>query len=91
MRKLREDVKTVSQFSGIPEEDCYNLLNPDSEEDSNRVVKKYLRTPEQKAWMDAQDISLSELFRGDYNSENQQKVSEIFAEWNRKLGRTLFG
>jgi hypothetical protein len=41
--------------------------------------------------MDAQDISLSELFRGDYDPENQQKADEIFAEWNRKLGRTLFG
>src|SRR5260370_40129773 len=52
--------------SGLPEEVCYTLLYPDREEHTVDIVKQYLRTSEQKAWLDAHDLSIEDLLNGRY-------------------------
>jgi hypothetical protein len=53
------------------------------------VIKKHLRTPEQKAWMDQHDMSISDLLGGRHH--HALNVDWILDEWNVKLGIKQFG
>jgi hypothetical protein len=93
-RKLYEaaekDAQLLRQTSGLPYEACYQLLNPEGEEDVPAVVKKYLRTPVQKTLLDQMDLSIEELLQGGYDPTQETKVKGIFSDWNRFLGREYF-
>src|SRR5260370_2901214 len=60
------EVQDLMRSSGLPEEVCYTLLYPDREEHTVDIVKQYLRTSEQKAWLDAHDLSVEDLLNGRY-------------------------
>lgn len=86
------DAKAVSAFSGIPEEDCFRLINPDSEHDTEQVVKRYLMTQPQKQWLFDNDYSLDDVFSGRIEGDDKQaQADEFFTEWNARLGREIFG
>ena len=56
LKLAQADAREMTAFSGIPEEDCFRLLNPDTERDTEQVVKHYLMTPIQKQWLKNQDL-----------------------------------
>src|SRR5260370_7370339 len=66
-RNYRE-VQGLMRSSGLPEEVCYTLLYPDREEHTVDIVKQYLRTSEQKAWLDAHDLSIEDLLNTRYSA-----------------------
>ena len=56
------------------------------------LIKKYLRTPEQKAKLDAFDITIEDCLNGRVAGEVAcEFVYCMFAEWNAKLGTEHFG
>ncbi len=65
--------------SGLPEEVCYTLLYPDPEEHTVDIVKQYLRTSEQKAWLDAHDLSIEDLLNGRYGGDDEPGVERSMA------------
>jgi hypothetical protein len=62
----------------------------DDEEWEIEVIKRHLRTSEQKAWMDKHDISIADVLngriRGDLDVEGM-----LFDNWNTKLGVKVYG
>src|SRR5260370_4898241 len=60
------EVQGLMRSSGLPEEVCYTLLYPVREEHTVDIVKQYLRTSEQKAWLHAHDLSVEDLLNGRY-------------------------
>src|SRR5260370_5848189 len=64
-------VQGLMPSSGLPEEVCYALLYPDREEHTVDIVKQYLRTSEQKARLDAHDLSVEDLLNGRYGGDDQ--------------------
>jgi hypothetical protein len=54
------------------------------------AIKKYLRTPEQKAIMAARDITIEDLLNGRVEGD-QSIYDSIFKEWNATLGEKIFG
>jgi len=85
-------------FTGIPAgtdptpEQIANYLmeGVDDEEWAVKVIKRHLRTPEQKAWMDEQDISVEDLFHGRYPG-NLDVKGILYHDWNTRLGVKVFG
>lgn len=75
----------------MTEEDQFNWDNPDTEEDTIRLIKKYLRTPEQKALLDEADLSIEDLLNGRYANGYQGLAESLFADWNQRLGKKEFG
>lgn len=55
-----------------------------------RAIKKHLRTPEQKAQLDAADVSLEDLLNGRTTAKHNDLMREIQTAWNRKLGYKAF-
>ena len=92
LTRALEDAATMAVSSGIPAEDCFTLLNPDSEHDTERMVKKHLLTPAQKQWLFDSDYSLDDVFSGRIEGEQKQaEADQFFEDWNAKLGRRVFG
>ena len=92
MNKLDSQIKELSQHSGIPEEECRLLINGSGEEYTVAIIKKYLRTPEQKNWMNQNDISIEDMLNGRVEGEeNDQVVDQVFDSWNKILGQKVFG
>ncbi len=92
LTNAQADARAMTAFSGIPEEDCFRLLNPDTERDTEQVVKHYLMTPIQKQWLFDNDYSLDDIFSGRVEGdERQAQVDEFFTIWNTRLGRKVFG
>src|SRR5260370_30767705 len=65
------EVQGLMRSSGLPEEVCYTLLYPDREEHTVDIVKQHLRTSEQKAWLDAHDLSVEDLLNGRYGGGDE--------------------
>src|SRR5260370_21868357 len=82
------EVQGMMGSSGLPEEVCYTLPYPDREEHTVDIVKQYLRTSEQKAWLDAHDLSIEDLLNGRYGGDDEPGVEAIYGSFNTKLGRT---
>jgi hypothetical protein len=61
-----------------------------TEEECVRAVKKYLRSPEEKVWLDAQDLSIEDLFNGRYCEQHEQYVFAMFRRWNALIGHQQF-
>lgn len=54
------------------------------------VIKRHLRTSEQKAWMDKHDISIADVLNGRVpGTLDVERV--LFDDWNTKLGVKVFG
>lgn len=75
----------------ISDEDRYTLENPDSEHYVVAVIKRCLRTPEQKTMLDHQDLSIEDLLNGRYGGEQEPFVYSLYEDWNKKLGYRYFG
>ena len=75
----------------IPPEQIAAYLSDgrDDEEWTIKVIKKYLRTAEQKAWLDAHDYSIEDALSG--RTYGEQEIDEMYADWNAKLGVKAFG
>ncbi len=86
-----QEVQELIRSSGLPEEVCNTLLHPDREEHIVGVIKQYLRTSEQKAWLDAHDLSIEDLLNGRYGGQDESEVAAIYGAWNAKLGKKMFG
>jgi hypothetical protein len=54
----------------------------DSESRLVDAIRRYLRTPEQKVWLDEHDISIE--------GGNPAEVSQMLTDWNQKLGFRAF-
>lgn len=64
----------------------------DKEEYLVAAIKRYLRTPEQKAMLDARDISIEDVLNGRIEGEDQDDIyNALFNDWNAKLGFRGFG
>lgn len=81
----------LSKHMGIDIEECHNFLNPNDEDDTNRFIKAHLRTPEQKKWLDEQDLSLSDVNHGRFTEAQEPFIIKMHEDWNTKLGRKIFG
>lgn len=69
----------------IWEEACCNY----EEEYLVAAIKKYLRTPEQKALIEAKDSSIEDMLNG--RVENDDWTDGMFQAWNAALGWKEFG
>jgi len=64
----------------------------DKEEYLVAAIKRYLRTPEQKAILDARDISIEDVLNGRIEGADQDDIyNMLFNDWNAKLGFRGFG
>ena len=64
----------------------------DKEEYLVAAIKRYLRTPEQKAMLDARDISIEDVLNGRIVGADQDDIyNTLFEDWNAKLGFRGFG
>lgn len=80
--RSHREVQGLMRASGLPEEVCYTLLYPDREEHTVDIVKQYLRTSEQKAWLDAHDLSIEDLLNGRYGGDDEPGVEATYGAWN---------
>lgn len=56
------------------------------------LIKKYLRTDEQRQQMNAYDISIEDMLNGRVEGEEAQNFTALtFLDWNQKLGYKHFG
>lgn len=56
------------------------------------LIKKYLRTPEQRAYLAAEDFSIEDMLNGRVEGDAQQNfVALTYLDWNAKLGYKCFG
>lgn len=62
----------------------------DGEEWEIEVIKRHLRTSEQKAWMDQHDVSISDVLNG-RTLAGLDVTGMLFDDWNAKLGVKMFG
>lgn len=70
----------------------FHLWENGEEEHKIMLIKKYLRTPEQKAALEAMDLTIEAMLNGCVSGYPEQHLtSAIFAEWNRRLGTKHFG
>ena len=92
LTQVQEQARGMSEFSGIPYDDCFLLINPDSERDIENVVKRRLLDQSKKQWLFDNDLSLDDVFSGRIEGEEKQAYANLwFAEWNAKLGKKVFG
>ena len=84
------EAQTLAQTSGLPFEACYQLLNPDREEDTVGIIKQHLRTEEQRRRLAERDITIEDLLNGRVEGD-QSIYDDVFSVWNEKLGRKMFG
>lgn len=97
MVKRKEHIKSadeiaeeeISKHTGINIEEVHAFMN--YEEHAVEFVKAHLRTPEQKKWLDEQDLSIEDVFNGRFGAGQEEYVEKMFDEWNTKLGRKHFG
>lgn len=61
------------------------------EEYAVRIIKIYLRTPEQKAEFDRRDITIEDCLNGRTEPEHAGFKLRTYRDWNAKLGRHHFG
>jgi Trp operon repressor len=87
---MRRETQSLMETSGLSEEVCHNLLYPDAEEHTVRIIKQHLLTPDQRAKLAARFISIEDLLNGRVEGD-QGIYDEIFSVWNAKLGRRMFG
>lgn len=76
---------------GMDSDELFNWENPDSEEVSIDLIKKYLRTPAQKEMLDKFDLTIADLLNGRYAQAYAAAVQSIFDDWNQRLGEKHFG
>ena len=56
------------------------------------AIKKYLRTQEQKAILDAKDISIEDVINGrEGEALDSDFLASMYDDWNAKLGFHGFG
>lgn len=84
------EAEKMELYSGIPKEACYQLLEPDKEEDTVKVIKEHLRTPLHKLAMDQTDVSIEDMLNGRFTQAQGLTVKLIFTAWNKKLGKEVF-
>lgn len=77
----------------IPQDVLEDFRNGfDKEEYLVAAIKTYLRTPEQKQFLDSRDISIEDVLNGRIEGEDQDEIYEqLHADWNAKLGFRGFG
>lgn len=70
----------------------FHLWESGEEEYVVMLIKKYLRTPEQKAALDAMDVTIEDMLNGRVSGHPERHLqSAIFADWNQRLGTKHFG
>ncbi|MDD5454051.1 MAG: hypothetical protein PHW62_00925 [Candidatus Ratteibacteria bacterium] len=81
----------ISKHTGINIEEVHAFMN--YEEYAVEFVKAHLRTPEQKKWLDEQDLSILDVFHGSFGAVAGQEeyIEQMLNDWNKKLGRKHFG
>jgi len=94
-RKTEEQIaeEELSKHTSIYIEECHNFLYANTESDTVRFIKAHLRTPEQKKWLDEQDLSIEDILNGRFGAVDGQEAyiqGKLFVDWNTKLGRTYF-
>ena len=55
------------------------------------LIKKYLRTPEQKARLNAADVTIEDCLNARIEGGTPEWVYDMFNDWNQKLGSKHFG
>ena len=88
---LMEEAKKMSEFSGIPSEDCYMVLNPNEEGDTVLFIKEYLLAEDQRSWLFEYNLSIEDILNGRFGALLESYVDNMLEEWNKKLGKKLFG
>lgn len=90
--KQLADEKRKSCLIPFTEEEWYLWELSSEEEYVVPLIKKYLRTPEQRATMNELDISIEDMLNGRVEGEAAQAfVAETFTAWNAKIGYKQFG
>ena len=73
-----------------PEQIAQYFDEPDEWEEE--IIKRNLRTPQQKAWLDQHDLTITNILEGRTPlSLSSQIISLFFQDWNAKLGKHVFG
>jgi hypothetical protein len=63
----------------------------DYEEGKVQWIKKYLRTPEQRQWLNDHDFSIEDVLNGRIPMNLYAEVRFFFVDWNIKMGYAAFG
>ena len=73
-----------------PEQIAQYFDEPDEWEEE--IIKRNLRTPQQKAWLDQHDLTITNILEGRTPIHlSSQLVPLFFQDWNAKLGKHIFG
>jgi hypothetical protein len=72
-------------------EEEFHLWENAEEEYVVPLIKKYLRTPEQKVQLDAADYTIEDCLNGRIEGGTPEWVYQMYADWNAKLGAKHFG
>lgn len=73
-----------------PEQLVSFFNDPYDEEYEIEAIKLYLRTPEQKTWLDQNDTTISDVLNG-RTLISLDVEGMLFNDWNAKLGVKVFG
>jgi hypothetical protein len=74
------DTETLAEFKNGFDDERYLVA----------AIKLHLRSPEQKRWLDANDISIEDVLNGRVEGGTPQEVLDMFEDWNAKLGFRCF-
>lgn len=77
------------RLPSMTEEEFFLWKNAD-EEHFVELIKKFLRTEDQRAQLAAMDLTIADLLNGRFTGEQDESVLAIFADWNSKLGMDHF-
>ena len=77
----------------LSEEIIYELEHPDHEEPIVDIIKEYLRTDEQRRWMETQDLTIADILNGRFcgTEATVMIIESMFRDWNEKIGKRIFG
>jgi hypothetical protein len=79
-------------MKGPEGQDLADLLEDGSDEHIQvRRIKEYLLTEEQKKQLYDANYDLSDVLNGRTLPDFESAVEAMFADWNAKLGRHIFG
>jgi hypothetical protein len=89
--QLEQDTQAISTRLNADPDIVRAMLYEGGDAYNIPIIKQYLRTPEQKAFLDANDWSIEDVLNGRIPGGAPSEIAAMFEDWNSKLGKKLFG
>ncbi len=86
---LLDEMKLVT--FPVSEEAYYRFVNPDSENDHDQFIRRYLLSDEQRRELFERNLTVLDILNGRFTGEHKSFVYALFDVWNAMLGKKHFG